>query len=218
MAEPAVRWESVPVAMGLAVFCNEGMVVLTPSVHAVMCFPKRFPRAVIAMTVYFTANYLLIGVAGDFLFSYLRDAVVASEVTLSFHLTLVHRVAVCLYIFQLLLSFPLVTFTVFASIEQSWLPDAPLTARRVLRAVLVLSAGAVAVLVPRFGDFIAAAGGLANSLGIYILPNLAILKAASLGELQLSAPRRLACWLITGVFGVAAGALATGVSVKHLFS
>ena len=31
-SEPAIRWASTPVAMGLAVFCNEGMCVMTPSV------------------------------------------------------------------------------------------------------------------------------------------------------------------------------------------
>lgn len=217
-AQPVVRWESAPVAMGLAVFCNEGMVALTPSVRAAMRWPRHFPRAVVATTLYFTGNYLLIAVTGDFLFSYLQGTDVSSEVSLSFDLTPVHRVAVYAYVAQLLLTFPLVMFAVCSSIEQSCFPHAPLAAHRAFRALAMLSAGGVAVAVPHFGDFIAAVGGLANSLGIYILPHLALLRAASLGELHLSAPRRAASWLIACAFGLGVGAVATGASVKDLFS
>lgn len=217
-AQPPVRWDTFPVAMGLAVFCNEGMVVLTPSVQAEMRLPRLYPRALVAMTVYFTANYLMIALAGDFLFSYLQGAVVPSEMSLAFTLSPLHRLAVYMYVVQLLLSFPLVIFTVLSSIEHSWLQRTCLAKRRVFRAMSILAAGVLAVAVPHFGDFLAAAGGLANSLGIYILPHLALLRSASLGKLSISRGRAVASCLVAGVFGLGAGAVATSVSVKDLFS
>merc|ERR1711879_655471 len=114
-------------------------------------------------------------------------------------------IAVYLYVLQLLLSFPSVTFTVFASIEVAWLPHASKYTLRSFRAFLIAAAGGVAVTVPQFGDFLAVLGACGNSVGIYILPHLAMLHAASCGDLQLNIVRRAASWFIVVVFGVLCG-------------
>mmetsp|Transcript_88604 Transcript_88604/g.284450 ORF Transcript_88604/g.284450 Transcript_88604/m.284450 type:complete len:379 (+) Transcript_88604:181-1317(+) len=183
-SEPVVRWSSVQVAMGLAVFCKEGMVIMTPSVYGAMKSPQRgYPRALLAMTVFFTLNYMIVAVAGYFRFGYVPGVEVRSELTLGFDTTPVNSATVCLYLVQLLLSFPPVLFTLFSSIEQAWLPGRPLLVRRALRVAIIAAMGAVAVAVPRFGDFLAVAGGLGNSLGIYVLLDLAALRATSQGLL-----------------------------------
>lgn len=215
-AEPLVRWGTVPVAMGLAVFCNEGMVILTPSVHSAMRQPKRnFFVALLAMTGYFTVNYLAVAIAGGLL-CYAQGRDVPSEITLAFDATGFDRGVVLLYVVQLLLTFPVVLFIVFESLETAWLSQAGWQQRRSVRAMLIIAAGLVATEVPRFGDFIAVAGGLGNSLGIYILPNLAALQADRQGLFKMSILRRVLSMSSVVLFGIAAGALSTIVSFAQL--
>lgn len=219
--EPAIRWSSLPVAMGIAVFCNEGIVVMSPSVHAAMRKPQHYRRALLAMLVYFTVNYLAVAVAGDYLFSYRVGGVVKSEFSLSFDVTPLYRIAVCLYICQLLLSFPSMLFVVFASSEDALqnVLDYTMTrkVRRALRVVIIVAMGSFAVAVPQFGDFLALSGGLGNSLGIYMLPHLALLRAAKHGEVVVSFWRRAASIAVFVVFGVGCGIAATVVSFDQLF-
>eukprot|EP00931_Biecheleriopsis_adriatica_P115661 TRINITY_DN91430_c0_g1_i1.p1 TRINITY_DN91430_c0_g1~~TRINITY_DN91430_c0_g1_i1.p1 ORF type:complete len:418 (+),score=60.88 TRINITY_DN91430_c0_g1_i1:29-1282(+) len=215
-AQPVVCWSTAPVAMGLAVFCNEGMCVVTPSVHASMCEPRRISLALLAMVIYFTVNYMAVAIAGDFLFSYLPGNVVSSEVSLSFGVTPLYRVAVYLYIVQLLLSYPIVLFTVFSSVEATLLPSLSVGARRSIRALLIAVMGGISILVPRFGDFLAVAGAVANSLGIYILPHASLLVAEKRHELKLGLGRRVCSWLVLAVFGIAAGSVSSVISLSKL--
>merc|ERR1712232_709614 len=143
--------------------------------------PHQYPWALAAMVTYFTVNYLAVALSGDFFFSYLSSSIVASEVSLSFSVTPLYRAAVYLYIAQLLLSFPLILFVVFVSYEAALMPRQGLRSRRMLRAFLILAMGGIAIVVPHFGDFLAVAGAIANSLGIYILPHAALMVAARQG-------------------------------------
>eukprot|EP00928_Gymnodinium_smaydae_P061346 TRINITY_DN45443_c0_g1_i1.p1 TRINITY_DN45443_c0_g1~~TRINITY_DN45443_c0_g1_i1.p1 ORF type:complete len:423 (+),score=41.13 TRINITY_DN45443_c0_g1_i1:72-1340(+) len=216
-SQPTVRWDTAPVAMGLAVFCNEGMVIVSPTVYRVMRHPQKFPIGLAAMTCYFVLNYMAVAVSGDFLFSFLSGKPVQAEVSLSFELTALNRVAVLLYVLQLLFSFPLNFFTIFISMETayfSWMSRH----QRILyiRLPLIALAGVLGSTVPSFGDFLAVAGALANSLGIYILPHCGLLLSASRGAIQISKRRKACSWMILMIFGVCAGSFATVVSFQQL--
>lgn len=215
-SQPIVNWSLAPVAMGLAVFCNEGMCVMTPSIHAVMRKPERYSYALVAMVAYFTLNYLAVAVAGDFLYGYVAGGIVAQEVSLSFNVTPTHRIAVFLYIAQLLLSFPLVLFTLFASGEATILQGLEKRYKVMLRLLLILTMGGVAAVVPHFGDFLAVAGAIANSFGIYILPHMGLLVASHHG-LKLSRFRRAFSLFVLICFGIVGGLMATIFSLQQLF-
>eukprot|EP00927_Polykrikos_kofoidii_P009550 TRINITY_DN13988_c0_g2_i1.p1 TRINITY_DN13988_c0_g2~~TRINITY_DN13988_c0_g2_i1.p1 ORF type:complete len:420 (+),score=39.59 TRINITY_DN13988_c0_g2_i1:141-1400(+) len=215
-AQPVIRWSSFPVAMGLAVFCNEGMVVIAPSVVASMQQPQAFSRSAFAMILYFTVNYMAVAVAGDFVFGFLAGHAVEQEVSLSFDLTLLQRSAVLMYILQLILTFPCCLIALFHCVETSILQKSSGAARRVMRIIAIFIAFFVGMWVPHFGDFIAVTGGLGNSLGTYILPNVATLVMDARGELTVGMWRRIACYTIIAVIGVGCGSIATAVSLAEL--
>lgn len=217
-AQPLVNWSGLPVAMGIAVFCNEGMVILTPSVHAGMRDTSRYPRALMAMTLYFSVNYLLVAFSGDFLFSYISGGVVDDQASLSFGVSPLYRAAVYLYLAQLFLTFPLLWFALFSSFEAAYMPNVRRRFRVTMRVSFILCAGVLAVVVPNFGDCLALIGGLGNSMGIYILPHLCLLQAGAKGEINLSNGRRCASLIVVGLFGVVVGAISTVVSFDKLLT
>ncbi|CAJ1385897.1 unnamed protein product [Effrenium voratum] len=132
------------------------MVVMSPSVSASMVEPERFTAAVTLAITYFTANYLLLSFCGDFLYSYVAGDVVAQEVTLSkaFSVTPIHSAAVVIYVLQLLLTFPSGLFMMFRNAEKLCASRASWQ-RRARRVVLILSFCGVAMILPRFADFLA---------------------------------------------------------------
>ena len=101
-SQPFLRLDTFPVAMGIAVFCNEGMVVMSSEVSSQMRQPQTFAKAVMLAVGYFTVNYLLLALGGDFLYSYLPGEMVAQEVTMSeaFTVTPMHRSCVLCYVLQ----------------------------------------------------------------------------------------------------------------------
>ena len=216
-AEPFLRMKTFPVAMGLAVFCNEGLVVLSPSVAASMQKPKLLSWSLFLAVTFFSLNYMLLAICGDFLYSYLQVGEVAQEVTMSqgFEMTVLHRVAVLCYVLQLLLTFPASLFVLFRNFEALH-PCYDNCWKRAWRSAAVLTVGAVAVVVPRFGDFLAVAGAVGNSVCIYILPHLALLAEGTWRGMQLSKSRRVLSWIIVLVFGAFCGGLASVISIQKL--
>ena len=212
-SQPFIRWESFPVAMGLAVFCNEGLVVMSPEVSANMSHPEHFGISVVVAVIYFSLNYLLMSLCGDFLYSFLAHDEVAQEVTLSkaFYVTPAHQAMVLCYVLQLLLTFPSSLFVMFRNAEQLSCPAAlrPLRLnRRAWRLALILSFAGVAMVLPRFGDFLAVFGAVGNSLCIYILPHWAFVKDGGW--------RSWSSLLVMLVFGLCCGGLAAVVSLQEL--
>ena len=109
---PAANWSSLPVAMGLAIFCNEGMVILIPPIHESMGSPSwpilRAP--VVLMSIVFTLNYMTVAVSGAYLFSVESPK---DDISLSFDTdNPAHRAAVFCYIGQLTVSYVVVFFSV----------------------------------------------------------------------------------------------------------
>eukprot|EP00435_Cladocopium_sp_Y103_P009954 s2389_g2.t1 len=207
-SQPFLRLESFPVAMGLAVFCNEGMVVMSSEV---VC---------------------------DFLWKEHETAkrgIVAQEVTLSsaFSVTPMHRVAVLCYVLQLLLTFPSSLFLIFRNTEQFFpsLAGASLC-KRAWRVAFVLSCCGCAAVLPRFGDFLAVFGAVANSMCIYILPHLTLLSQGKMPDLDqgplvdhlashhptdsISRTRQVWSWFVLTFFGGCCGLVAAAVSFCYL--
>lgn len=230
-SQPFLRLESFPVAMGIAVFCNEGMVVMSSEVSSAMLRPKQFSWAAMLAVTYFTVNYLLLALCGDFLYSYLPGGTVAQEVTLSpaFSVTPMHRVAVLCYVLQLLLTFPSSLFLIFRNTEQFFPSLRTASLRRTWRVALVLSCCGCAAVLPHFGDFLAVFGAVANSVCIYILPHLTLLSQGKMTDHQgplvndlgtsppdISRTRRVWSWFVLTFFGGCCGLLAAAVSLKQL--
>jgi amino acid permease len=189
---PLVRPSTLPIAVSIAAFCNEGVVIMSLSVVAAMRTPASFPSAMLTALGVFTTCYLALGVAGAALF----DGHVVAPISKAFSRTPMHTVAAVLYALQLLPTYSLVLWMGYESLE-----EATMRMRRVksgstthsrmrsrlflpLRWLAVVLSVLLAAAVPSFGDFLALQGAFANSLSIYILPHV--------------------CWLRTFAFAPAA--------------
>eukprot|EP01051_Picozoa_sp_SAG22_P027717 SAG22_NODE_9421_length_590_cov_1.266802_1_plen_180_part_01 len=67
-AEPVVRPHTLPLALSICAFCNEGIVIITPTTRRSMRDPTQYTTAAAAVIVFFTACYMAVGVAGSLLF------------------------------------------------------------------------------------------------------------------------------------------------------
>jgi len=182
---------NLAVATGLAVFCNEGIVVLSPAVRNSMQRPETYRTVLASAMVVFTVCYMIVALCGYTLYQG-RE----SELSLSLpHGSLRSSIAVVLYCCQLVPSFAVVYFMAVEASEDAYLrlwcghvagrdmasaPFRELRSRFVAcRTTGVWVSGVVALLVPSFGDFLALSGAVANSLSIYILPHLCYLAVFS---------------------------------------
>ena len=185
---PLVVPSTLPIAISIAAFCNEGVVIMSLSVVAAMRTPAAFESAMLTALAIFTLCYLALGVAGAALF----DGHVVAPISKAFSPTPVHAAAAVLYACQLLPTYSLVLWMGYESAE-----EAVLRARRIkadsaahrrmrtriflpLRWLAVAFSIVLAVLVPSFGDFLALQGAFANSLSIYILPHACWLRTFAL--------------------------------------
>eukprot|EP00438_Fugacium_kawagutii_P020899 Skav211790 [mRNA] locus=scaffold305:207263:218185:+ [translate_table: standard] len=223
-SQPFVRTDSFPVAMGIAVFCNEGMVVMSSEVSGAMQreAEKGFKWAGLMAVGYFTVNYLLLALCGDFLYSYL-PGLTFGELALEMR----HGVARGHAVRSLCGDDDASDSgaVLRASVARKQLAHGK---SRVWRVALVLSCGACAAVLPRFGDFLAIFGAVANSVCIYIFPHLTLLWSKADGDeadpsMPLAAPgtpvstlRRVWSWFVVTFFGVFCGLLAAVVSVQQL--
>jgi hypothetical protein len=249
---------TLPIALGLAVFCNEGIVVLSPSVQDTMSqepsHRRRFGSTVLPVAItFFTLNYLTVAIAGYALYA---AEGVESEISLNFRRTApgssrraLDGTAAALYACQLIPSFIMVSFVCFEAVEERVAKALCLSGGRNnaafrsggrFRARVVLARMAtfvfcslVAMTVPRFGDFLALLGSIANSCSIYVLPHLCFLQVTSkalpstgrLGAgaemappvLSATSAQRLVSMVVI-CFGVVSGIIGSVVSAMALFS
>lgn len=217
---PAFNPHGFPVAMGIAVFCNEGMVIMSPQVEDAMDRPELFHWALRAMSVYFALNYMAVAVAGNYLFPLPH-----SEMSLNFSPSSGGlRAAVLLYAVQLMMSYVLVNFVFLTSVEARAAVALPgacgsrwgATVRTASRLGFVVLASALAEVVPNFGDFIALGGAVGNSLGIYILPHLCFIRMAQQGKLGFVGSLEMAASGAVMAFGAVTGIWAAAVSLRNL--
>lgn len=76
-----VKWETLPLAMSIAAFCNEGIVILTPSTRNSMRRPSEFLSVSGWSIVFFTICYMAVGLCGNI--RYAGD--VKSQLSLNFN-------------------------------------------------------------------------------------------------------------------------------------
>lgn len=187
-AAPLIRPSTLPIAVSIAAFCNEGVVVMSLSIASAMRDPTTFASAVVTALALFTACYLALGVAGAARF----DGHVVAPISQAFSPAPIHVVAVVLYALQLLPTYSLVLWVSYETVEEAVLRacrvSAESDAHKRMRQRLFLPARWLAVgvsvmlaaAVPSFGDFLALQGAFANSLSIYILPHACWLRTFAL--------------------------------------
>jgi vesicular inhibitory amino acid transporter len=179
------------VATGLAVFCNEGIVVLSPTVRNGMRKPSQYPIVLLLTMLVFTCCYMVVALCGYALYGGVESDLALSLPAQSMR----SKIAVVLYCGQLIPSFIIVYFMVVEATEDAFLrlikksPGGRELGSEVYAAyrpwfIAFRSGGVwvctlVALLAPGFGDFLALSGSLANSITIYILPFACYLKLFS---------------------------------------
>ena len=214
---PAAVLTNSPVAMGIAVFCNEGIVALAPSARRDMADPGAF-RGVVRWTLLaFAAAYMAVGCAGAALYGDVSD-----ELALSFAKSSLDSAAAMVYAIQLVPTSVIVFFLAFETAE-GWYArrrDPPATradldrkAVLAARVATVLACAVAGAAVPRFGDFIALAGSVTNATCIYVLPHLMYFRTVPRAP---AADRAVS--LATVAFGVASGVVGTVQSARALLA
>jgi len=203
------------VAMGIAVFCNEGMVILSPQVQSSMLKPQRFGATLVCMATYFIVNYMAVATAGY----YLHFPQPMSEMTLDFDVSrAVYRVAVYLYAMQIAMTYVVVYYVTYSSFE-SWLESSRYNLSKchlkIIRVLGVVLSSIVAISIKSFGDYIAFMGAIGNSLGIYLLPNIAFLVLHRRGTLK-ARPWELVASISIMIFGAITGSISTVASFMSL--
>ena len=63
-AAPQLEVKTLPIAVSIAAFCNEGVVIMALNVQDSMREPSRFSSAMVSALVFFAVCYLMLGVAG----------------------------------------------------------------------------------------------------------------------------------------------------------
>ena len=179
---------SLFVATGLAVFCNEGIVVLSPSVRNGMKCPEKISMVLALVMAVFTTFYMAIALTGYALYG--DDA---SDLALALPRDSARsRIAVILYSCQLVPTFAIVYFMaveasedIYLRLHQGYAAGRDLSSeaykdhRRAfvgVRSGGVFLCATIALAVPSFGDFLALSGASANSMTIYILPFVCYLR------------------------------------------
>jgi amino acid permease len=195
-AAPQIRPATLPIAVSISAFCNEGVVLMALSVESSMARRERFPAALVAALSLITLGYIVFALAG----AALVDGDVVAPISDAFSHTPLHCAAAVLYALQLLPTYSIVYWLSYSAWE-----DALLRARgggsgghRRLRPRLVLPlrwagialSALVAVTIPKFGDFLALLGALANSLSIYIIPHLCWLRLMLVDAQPVAAPTK----------------------------
>jgi len=225
---PAIKWETLPIAFGIAAFTSEGIVVMFPPLsHAKMQDMKEIPQGykidkrLAATMAIFTVAYLIVACCGYVLYG---DDVKA-EVTLNMndhddHLYILSQVASLLYSLSLVMTCVVVAYTCFSSYEaflRSYAEGAFQVNSPVhgalpflfifLRCLFPVVCGLIAYFVPNFGAFLSLIGALMNSVIVYLLPNLLFLYNAPSGK-----GHRIWCWFMV-FYSVLTGAVGTGASL-----
>lgn len=206
---------NLPVASGLAVFCNEGIVALAPSTRREMADRSAFRGVAAATLAAFGVTYMVVALCGAALYARVRQ-----DLSLSFAVNALDASAAMAYVAQLLPTSLIVFFLAFEAHEGLWasrtgrgsradLPRARVNAARVATVAAVAALGAA---VPRFGDFLALSGSVTNATCIYVLPHLMFLAAVPDGS---RADRIVSA--LNVAFGVASGLPGTVVSAAALF-
>ena len=242
--EPLVRWKTLPLAMAVAAFCNEGkrtllsiarrrprcpspfpvlfssgIVILTPSTRNGMRRPGGFLHVSGWTIAFFTVCYMAVGLCGNIRYA----GHVEQQLSLNFDMSSVaNRVAVLMYCLQLIPTYCVVYFCAYEASELKFIRERgierhSLEHKRLRPKVVLLrwlglgTSAAIALVVPRFGDYIGLIGAVATSLAIYILPHVAWLRECRAGK-----PCGTVVSVAVAVFGVLLAVVGTIQSVQGM--
>jgi amino acid permease len=183
---PFLSLSTLPIGIGIASFCNEGIVVMSPTIEEGMKWKRNYRSALICSVVSLTMIYLLFAISGYALYFKAKDGI-QGALSMNFEVTSLNRAAVVLYAVQLVMTYALVYFVCYNEVETRYYSSRHILIGSeehkqqhkrflVLRFLFMVLSGMIALLVPQFGDFLALLGSLGNSLSIYILPNMCYLK------------------------------------------
>eukprot|EP00039_Didymoeca_costata_P025643 m.14035 g.14035 ORF g.14035 m.14035 type:complete len:464 (+) comp4972_c0_seq1:256-1647(+) len=228
-SEPIIKVKTLPLAMSIAAFCNEGIVVLTPSTQNSMRNPKAYAWTSFWSICFFTVCYMSVGISGNILFY----ENVESDLSLNLNpKNVIAKVAVVLYSLQLIPSYAVVYYCAYEALENKWLRYQGITNREkylssnkrtgllyiINRWFWVCASAGIALLIPKFGDYVGLVGALANSLAIYIMPQVCYLRMVAPTAKKTTGQFiwTIACWLLI-IFGVALAIFGTYQSGKGLF-
>jgi len=227
-AQPVFKPSSFILAISIAAFCNEGIVVLSPSTHSTMDRPDLYVWTAWWGICFFLVCYMSVGIAGNILYS----GNVQGELSLNFddvH-NPIYQAAVVLYSLQLIPTFAVVFFVSSEAIESKWLRSnriynrlshfKSLSKKMIYfgwRVFFIIISGIIALQIPKFGDYIGLIGALGTSLGIYILPQVAYLRIIPQKPGMGESMYRVLCYVLSlfGAFLIVAG---TYVSAEGLFA
>ena len=120
--EPTIKPATLPLALSIAAFCNEGIVILTPSTRSAMRKPDSFLQVSGWSIVFFTTCYMAVGLSGNIRY----QGHVESQLALNFDITSGHastipnRVAIILYCLQLIPTYCVVCARALRSVGFSY--------------------------------------------------------------------------------------------------
>ena len=206
-----IRWDSFPSATGLAVFCNEGIVVMSVQVAKDMKRSQDFLYAAAISVTLFTFAYMSVAFSGSVqYYGKVKDEITQNLLN---DLDIPGRILPNLYCIQVVLTFPIVLWMAYSQYEQlHCFAQQPRKTRIAVRILSVILVCIIAATLRGFGDILALTGSAANSISIYILPNLCYY--VSVGKHASFFDR--VCIVLFLLFGVATGILGTVQSAKDL--
>jgi len=209
------RWDTMPSATGLAVFCNEGIVVMGIQVADKMRRSEDFLSAAAVSVFVFTIAYMSVAFAGSLLYyGNIRDEITQNLLD---DLDIPSRVCANLYCIQVVLTFPIVLWMGYTQYESVWMQSSRPPSRKTrigVRIISVIIVCIVAVTLKGFGDVLALTGSAANSINIYILPNLCY--EVAMKSVRRHRHRDRVITVLFILFGVVTGTLGTIQSTKDL--
>ena len=110
--QPLIKPATMPLALSLAAFCNEGIVILSPSTRSSMRRPDQFLTVTGLSIVYFTICYMAVGFLGNVRYAGHVQGQLALNIDISHgseHMQL-NRIAIVLYCVQLIPTYAVVYF------------------------------------------------------------------------------------------------------------
>eukprot|EP00729_Bicosta_minor_P021119 gene21119-13099_t len=227
--EPFIKPKTMLTAVSIAAFCNEGIVVLSPSTQNAMREPSKYLWTAMWSIVFFFCCYMAVGIAGNVLYCKHVD----SDLSLNFAVNATSsKAAVVLYSLQLIPSYAVVFYCAYEACENKFMRLNGITNRwaflkanpkkRILyvlnRFAFVGISAIIAYKIKNFGEYLALIGALANSLAIYVMPQLCYLRIVAPKEKRSwkRTVQIVGSWLLV-LFGVALAVFGTYQSAKGLF-
>ena len=229
--EWTVKWSTLPVMSGVAIYAFEGIGVVLPCETA-MKRPHLFPRVVVRVLlfaavlycVFGVVPYLAFGVATGYEHGQITDnlhefAVAENSVTWR---NMQELVRVCLIV-GIALAYPVQLFVATDICEEALFRNSILSANdrywkeNLFRAFLVMSGAIIAISVSKFGALMGLVGSFGMSTLQFVLPALFYLRLPAFARPTPSLGRTVLLYMYIGV-GVVAGVFGTVQSVHELIS